>query len=179
MERKHRVDFLQVIEVLGEFGGDRARGRKGYERFVREGLGKEMGSPLGIGKGHGIVGEEDFVERVRGLFERKAIRLREIPEVRKVTSEVEPKRIIRVVSEAAGVEEGRILGRGGGMVERGLVMEMLYRYGGLNQREIGELLGLDYSSVSVGRKRWREAMEGDRALAGLAGRVEAAIVNQG
>ena len=51
--------------------------------------------------------------------------------------------------------------------------------GGLNQREIGEMLGLDYTSVSVGRKRWREAMEGDRAFAGLAGRVEAAIVNQG
>ncbi len=32
-------------------------------------------------------------------------------------------------------------------------MEMLYRYGGMNQREIGELMGIDYSAVSVMRKR--------------------------
>jgi len=32
-------------------------------------------------------------------------------------------------------------------------MEMLYRYGGMKQREIGELMGIDYSAVSVARKR--------------------------
>ena len=42
----------------------------------------------------------------------------------------------------------------------------------------GKMLGLDYSSVSVARRRWREGMERGRGLAGLAGRVEAAIVFQ-
>ncbi len=37
-------------------------------------------------------------------------------------------------------------------------MEMLYRYAGLKGREIGKLIGLEYSTVSVGRKRLREKM---------------------
>jgi len=38
-------------------------------------------------------------------------------------------------------------------IERRVLMELLYRYGGMNQREIRELLGVDYSAVSVMRKR--------------------------
>ncbi len=179
LERKDRVGFLKIVEVLGEFGGDTRRGRTGYERFVREGLEKGLKSPLGVGKGHGIVGEEDFVERVRRRFERKGVRSREVPGLRKVISEVEPKRILGVISKVMGVDEGELLGRWkrekGRKGERGLVMEMLYRYGGMNQREIGELMGLDYSAVSVGRKRFREAVEEDRRLGGLARRVETVI----
>ena len=43
-------------------------------------------------------------------------------------------------------------------------MGMLYRYGGMNQREIGELMGVDYSSVSVLRKRFQILMEKDPGL---------------
>ncbi len=43
-------------------------------------------------------------------------------------------------------------------------MEMLYRYGGMNQREIGELLGIDYSAVSVMRKRVSALQGKDRDL---------------
>ena len=140
---------------------------------------KGLESPLGVGKGHGIVGEEDFVERVRRLFERKGVRSREVPGLRKVISEVEPKRILGVISKVMGVDEGKDSGEveaeRGPEGERGLVMEMLYRYGGMNQREIGELMGLDYSAVSVGRKRFREAVEEDRRLGGLARRVETVI----
>ena len=38
-------------------------------------------------------------------------------------------------------------------------MKMVYRYGGMNHREIGEMMGVDYKSVSAARKRLREAME--------------------
>jgi DNA-binding MarR family transcriptional regulator len=37
-------------------------------------------------------------------------------------------------------------------------MELLYRYGGMNQREIGELMGIDYSAVSVMRRRLSREM---------------------
>ena len=36
--------------------------------------------------------------------------------------------------------------------------------GGLNQREIGELMGIDYSAVSVMRKRLSALQEKDRIL---------------
>lgn len=47
---------------------------------------------------------------------------------------------------------------------RNLAMEFLYRYAGMNQREIGELMGLDYSSVSVARKRLMQAAAKDPVL---------------
>jgi putative transposase len=43
-------------------------------------------------------------------------------------------------------------------------MEMLYRYAGLNNREIGELMALDYSTVSVGRRRLRGKLFNDSEL---------------
>ena len=43
-------------------------------------------------------------------------------------------------------------------------MDMLYRHGGMNQREIGELIGVDYSAVSVMRKRLCALEERDRNL---------------
>jgi len=47
---------------------------------------------------------------------------------------------------------------------RSIAMELLYRHAGMNQREIGELMGLDYSSVSVARKRLRDLMTTDAKL---------------
>jgi DNA-binding MarR family transcriptional regulator len=43
-------------------------------------------------------------------------------------------------------------------------MDLLYRNGGLNQREIGELMGVDYSAVSVMRKRLSVLQKNDRNL---------------
>lgn len=43
-------------------------------------------------------------------------------------------------------------------------MDMLYRHGGMNQREIGELMGVDYSAVSVMRKRLSAFQKSDRNL---------------
>ena len=51
-------------------------------------------------------------------------------------------------------------------------MELLYRFGGMNQREIGELMGIDYSAVSVMRKRLFGLMEKDRYLAVEIARVK-------
>ena len=50
---------------------------------------------------------------------------------------------------------------------RALLMELLYRHGGLKQREIGALLGIDYSAVSIGRKRLLRMMEADPELKSL------------
>jgi hypothetical protein len=45
---------------------------------------------------------------------------------------------------------------------RGLLMELLYRYGGRDQREIGGTMGIDYSSVSVGRERFQDFISKDK-----------------
>jgi hypothetical protein len=54
-------------------------------------------------------------------------------------------------------------------------MEMLYGYAGLKGREIGELMELDYSTVSVGRKRLRGKMLSSASLQNLVERIKAKL----
>lgn len=51
-------------------------------------------------------------------------------------------------------------------------MDLLYRIGGLTGVEIGKILGVDYSTVSQGRKRLREKLQKDKKLKELLNRVE-------
>jgi hypothetical protein len=51
---------------------------------------------------------------------------------------------------------------------RQIAMELLYKYGGLESGEIGHMMGLDYSTVSQGRKGSRES----KKLQGLMGRID-------
>lgn len=172
---RRRLKLLKVGEILGNFGGDTVWGRKNYRGFVEEGLGKEIKSPLEMGRGHGIVGDEEFVGRIKDRFLRKTVRDREVPAIRKVIRQVAPPRILNAVSKVTGVGRKELMRRGLRQVSRGLVMEMLYRYGGLNQREVGEILGVDYSAVSVGRKRFRELVRRDKGLLRIMDEIKKAL----
>jgi len=50
-------------------------------------------------------------------------------------------------------------------------MEMFYSYSGLKGREIGKLLDLDYSTVSVERKRLRSKIAKDYEVSNLVRRI--------
>ncbi|MCX5906882.1 MAG: hypothetical protein NTY64_06775 [Deltaproteobacteria bacterium] len=174
--RREKINlFLNVGEVLRYFGGDTSRGRKSYRRFVEEGLGGEIESPLQKGKGHGIVGDGDFVERVQDLFLKKARSSREVPAVKGILGQIAPMKILGVISGATGVKGEELKKKGERGLGRGLLMEMLYRYGGLNQRQIGEMMGVDYSSVSVGRKRFQLLVERNKEVQRLMGKVQRGI----
>jgi len=51
-------------------------------------------------------------------------------------------------------------------------MHGLYKFSGLNNREIGNLLGVDYSTVSQGRKRLLLKTTKDKALRVMIDRIE-------
>jgi len=55
---------------------------------------------------------------------------------------------------------------------RQILMDMLYHYTDLNNREIGELMALDDSAVSVGRNRLRKKCLNDSKLRDLTRRSE-------
>src|SRR4030042_2678486 len=104
------------------------------------------------------------MERRKQRFLPASIQSRELPAVRKILGQVEPEKIIRVACKEMGVKREDLLRRGYGGIARGLLMEMLYQYGGMNQREIGDLMGIDYSAVSVGRKRFQALQKKDNPL---------------
>ena len=95
--------------------------------------------------------------------------------MRRILGEGGPERIVRVVSKETELKKEELLRRGSKRFTRGLLMELLCRYGGLNHREIGELMGVDYSAVSIGRKRFQDLVKQDRAVAkqleGVQGRL--------
>jgi hypothetical protein len=172
ISQDRRRGFLRVEEVLAYFGGDTARGGRRYEEFVVEGMSGKIPNPLEKGAGHGIIGTSDFIEKIREHYIESATESRELPAVKKILAQVEPERIIRVICEMFKVEREELLRKGYKGVARGVLMEMLYRYGGMKQREIGELMGIDYSAVSVTRKRLSALQGEDRRLSVLVERLE-------
>ena len=58
-------------------------------------------------------------------------------------------------------------------ITRQIAMDLLYRFGGLAGTEVGEMMGVDYSTVSQGRKRLRETIKRDKGLLEIIERIEA------
>ncbi|MHB8111759.1 MAG: hypothetical protein ACYDHW_17190, partial [Syntrophorhabdaceae bacterium] len=115
--------------------------------------GTSLPNPLENGRGHGIVAGQQFIEKLKTQLAIKD-RHREMPQTRRITQKIRPEIIIGIVSSLYEKTEQEILRNRG--EARQMLMDMLYRYGGMNNREIGELLDLDYSTVSVTRKRLSE-----------------------
>lgn len=78
--------------------------------------------------------------------------------------------ILKIISDEAGIDEGKIIRERG--VSRQLAMELLYKYGGLKGLEIGDITALHYSTVSQGRKRFRETLKDDKDLQGPLSKIE-------
>lgn len=151
-----RHPFLSPDDLLGYFEGDRSA----YRAFVERGMSTE--NPLDKGRGHGIVGGAAFI---RDIVERQRLEpRREQPEARRVISQIAPERVLRALTKRLRTSREDILKTGYRGPARSMAMELLYRHAGMNQREIGELMGVDYSSVSVARKRLRDALENDGRL---------------
>ena len=92
---------------------------------------------------------------------------RELPAAQKLSRLVEPGRIIEVVCAELKVRRGGLLRKRYRGAGRGLLMEMLYRYGRLKQPQIGAMPGIDYSIVSIGRRRFFAMKEADPELKAL------------
>jgi hypothetical protein len=150
---KYRYPWV-TYELLQSFGGDSPKGRAAYRRFVEQGLTGKLEVPLEKGRGHGIIGDAPFIERVMRRVPR-ATSTREVPAVRRMARTRSPDRIISLVSDETDVAPELLLSRSCRGPERALLMELLARHGGMNQREIGERMGIDYSAVSIRRKRFR------------------------
>ena len=103
---------------------------------------------------------------------------REQPAARRAIAQVEPERVLLTVMKRFRTNREEILKNRYRGPARSIAMELLYRYAGMNQREIGELMGVDYSTVSVTRKRLRDMLAANDRLKKRFHAVEDAL-NQG
>ena len=96
---------------------------------------------------------------------------REIPAVRRLKKYTAKEEIINALCKETHKSFDEIKKERG--IIRQIAMDLLYRVGGLSGTEIGEMMGVDYSTVSLGRKRLREKLKSDKHLSQIIKRVEA------
>ena len=126
-----------------------------------------------------ILGSEEFVERLKEQFLDASESAREQPAMRQIHRVRKPEHVLRAAAAALGLNVEQLTERGKRTPERGMAMELLHRLCGLSQPEIGKLFGgLDYSSVSVNRKKFFSALERDKRLQRIYAAVLENLENQ-
>jgi len=92
---------------------------------------------------------------------------REQPSISKISQHVSLEQLQDIIKQESG--QANLFEAEGAL--RQVVMTFLYNYVGLNNREIGERFGVDYSTVSQSRKRLRERIKKDSQLEALMQRI--------
>lgn len=119
--------------------------------------------------GQSILGREEFIGWIRDKFLKRK-KDRECPSLREIRRYKAKEEIIGAVEKETGKKMEEIKAEKGSI--RQIVMDLLYRIGGLTGVEIGKTLGVDYSTVSQGRKRLREKLQKDKKLRQTLNRIE-------
>ena len=160
LQSQKRQSWVNYEAVLSYVGGSRRR----YGEFLAEGIRDGYNTPWEKLKGQVVLGEEDFVERVKSRIKGGGSK-REQPAVRRFESR-DLKLVLEFVAGYFNLTEEKLTGRRTGhRDERAIAMELMYRYGGVSQSAIGKMMGdLDYTAVSRERKRLREKAQKDREL---------------
>lgn len=170
IDKSKEVPWVEYSVVLEQYKEDGKSARDAYW--------DEIQSILSIGTeditkkiiGQSILGNQDFVRLVREKFLKDKKGIREIPAIRRLKGYKTLEEIMRIIKEETGKEEERIL-KGKGVI-RQMAMEFLYTLGGLKGQQIGEIMGVDYSTVSQGRKRVKEQLKIDINLKEIFDRIE-------
>ena len=159
---RRRESWVHYDEVLSRVGNSRRR----YGRFVQDGLEPGVPSPWKELRGQVILGDDRFWERYRQEWASvaessgRAAQPSLMPRMEPGTITAEAARYFGLAPERLRRKRGRCRD------QRGLLMELLYRYGGMTQQAIGAHLGgLDYTAVSHERRRVRERMAQNEVMA--------------
>jgi hypothetical protein len=155
IDKKKRTAMVDYHMVLDVYGGDTEKGRNAYWRTILGDISERIEIEEKI-VGQSILGSEDFIVRCKDAVHGSS---REVPSARKIKGYKAKERIFQSIEKECGVREEEIVQTRGPV--RQIIMELLYRYGGMKGPEIGVLFGVDYSTVSQSRKRVREKMEQD------------------
>lgn len=160
--------YIDYAMVLGEYGGDTDKARKEYKKRIYEEISKGIEIKESI-IGQSILGGEAFIAWVKEKYIEEA-KDRERPSVRDIHQYRTKNEILQAVRQETGKDLDAIRAEKGEL--RQMVMELLYRTGGMKGPEIGKLFGIDYGSVSQERKRLREKLPNNRKLRALMSRIE-------
>ena len=158
-ERIKGADYAWLLKSY--FGGSGERGRRAYWRYLCQAMEGEGENPFDRVVHQAILGAEGFVAKVKNKIAWG--KEREVPSLRGLRRSLPIEKILEVVGSSAGVKAEQILDRHTkGKQVRQIAMEMCYRHCSVNQRKIGEVFGVDYSTVSQTRGRLKRKLQEDK-----------------
>jgi len=158
---KNRLNFVEYKTVLAKYGGDTQTGKMEYRKQIIDDL--TAGVPVREQiVGQSVLGSENFVSWVREKYIVQE-KDRERPDIRKIHRFLSMDAVLAIVEQETGISQA-LLATG---TTRQIVMTALYNFAGLNNREIGDIMGIDYSTVSQARKRLRDRADKDSNISRL------------
>jgi hypothetical protein len=160
-KRTPNFDYSQLLDAY--FGRDDSQGRRQYRQYVLKGIDGKIENPFEDVLHQSILGTQDFVKWVKEKLPRKESR--EVPASRSLQRNLSIDKVVDTVSQFYGVKAADILDRKTrAKWVRQMVMELCYRHCNLGQKQIGEIFGVDYSTVSVNRSRLESRLKPGRRL---------------
>jgi len=158
---KNRIEKFVNYDLILSIAGSRAN----YYKFIIEGIDKGLKDPFKeIGNG-GILGGDKFLKKIRKEHLEYGSS-REQPIYRELKSgTIQHEDLINEAAKYFNVKKGEFSVKQGDGIKRGIISELLYRYSGLKQKEIGKMLGnIDYSAVSKLRTRLKKSMKNNKKI---------------
>lgn len=164
------ADWVDAGEVLAYFGKRRACAAQKYRAMVENAIGKEEADPAAGAVAQLILGEEEFVERIKKILGDKSqsqptSSVRELPAARRLSrwGIREAYSAVAVIAERFGVEKAEILRpRMKDNFPRAAAMMIFRERSRWTIDEIGRFFGVSYSAVANYLAGTRRALEKDK-----------------
>jgi REP element-mobilizing transposase RayT len=176
ISKRREFQWVEYGWVLSQFGRDKEEARKGYKKFVEQGLHGKVEDPFKEVYGQVVLGGEEFKTKIRGLIRGRPIS-QEIVERKRFKEGPSAEDVVRKVARAFGIRDEVIVGKGErGNMARKIAIYLVKRWSGLSNEEIGGMFGkIHYSAVSKGSARLEMEMARDKRLAKLIGELESQV----
>ena len=166
-----RFDFVNYDLILVEYGGCNQTGINLYKQQLAEDLSADFNIDEKV-IGRSILGDKEFVAFIKDTH-LKDKKEREKPGIGEINKYLSQDVVLALLADEFEIEPEKIFKASGRI--RQIIMTILYKYAGLNNREIGENFGVDYSTVSQNRKRLRDKVEKDERVAKLLDKIESKL----
>lgn len=173
INRRRKQEFVDYDLVLEEYGGDNEEGHRAYRQMISIDITGDMDVKNQI-VGQSILGRPEFVEQVVDKYVKRDSDRRETPSLRELHGLKMQVAIIKLIEVETGKSLEEIMLRKG--MERNMLMDLLYREGGLSNVEIGKLMGIDYSTVSLGRSYLRRRVKKDKKIRGIVNSLDEKVI---
>lgn len=169
IDKRERYDFVDYDFIMDAYyNGSVGSFITGMVNSLRDEETKRLKECI---QGQVFLGGLDFIKKSMKYIVSK--NSREVSQLRIIKKKVSTDTVLNVLNSFLKKTPKEIAHSRG--INVWLSMDLLYRWSGLNQREIGELYSRDYSSVSISRKRLREKIKSNIELKKLYDKIESKL----